>query len=330
MTIDDLFKLVLRQDPTATIGGSEISAGGNIYLGSRTTLPEGVTLSAGGYIDLESLTTLPEGVTLSAGGNIYLRSLTTLPEGVTLSAGGNLYLESLATLPEGVTLSADGNLNLESLTTLPEGVTLSAGGYIYLGSLTTLPEGVTLSAGGNLYLRSLTTLPEGVTLSAGGYIYLRSLTTPSQRYKGQDVYIEQVDGFTMQRLSTPKAIGESLVWRAAYFNGRGDGERCYIAERGGFTSHGDSIATALRDIEFKQLQETFDESSLVSEIIDRGRITFSEYRLLTGACESGLRRGIAECGLPDDTDSVSIHEILKYSSGRFGGDRIRKLFGHMA
>lgn len=37
-----------------------------------------------------------DGKTLTAGGGLYLGSLTTLPEGVTLKAGGNLDLRSLA------------------------------------------------------------------------------------------------------------------------------------------------------------------------------------------------------------------------------------------
>ncbi len=59
-----------------------LSAGGNLYLRSLTTLPEGVTLSAGGDLDLSGLTTLPEGVNLSAGGNLYLGGLKNRPEGI--------------------------------------------------------------------------------------------------------------------------------------------------------------------------------------------------------------------------------------------------------
>ena len=60
--------------------------GGDLYLDSLTSLPEGVALSAGRALDLRSLTSLPEGVTLSAGGYLDLRSLTSLPAGVTVKA----------------------------------------------------------------------------------------------------------------------------------------------------------------------------------------------------------------------------------------------------
>ena len=58
--------------------------GGDLYLYSLASLPEGVALSAGGYLDLHSLASLPEGVTLSAGGDLYLNSLASLPEGVNI------------------------------------------------------------------------------------------------------------------------------------------------------------------------------------------------------------------------------------------------------
>ena len=76
-------------------------------------------------------------ITPSNGGNVHLGSLTTLPENVTFSNGGGVYLSSLTTLPEGVTFSNGGYVDLSSLTTLPEGVTFSNGGGVDLGSLTT-------------------------------------------------------------------------------------------------------------------------------------------------------------------------------------------------
>ncbi|QDU05439.1 hypothetical protein V6x_51760 [Gimesia chilikensis] len=96
----------------------------------------------------------------------------------------------------------------------------------------------------------------------------------------------------MQRVSAPRVIDGCEVFRAAYFNGRGDGSRCYIARRGEYTAHGDSVAAAVRDVPFKELQENFDSDQLVKKIKSCGIVTFTEYPLLTGACGSGLRAGI--------------------------------------
>ena len=63
---------------------------GYVYLGSLTTLPEGVTFSNGGAVYLPSLTTLPEGVTFSNGGYVYLPSL---PAGEYVYGGTTIRLE---------------------------------------------------------------------------------------------------------------------------------------------------------------------------------------------------------------------------------------------
>ncbi|QDT41041.1 hypothetical protein Pan241w_11000 [Gimesia alba] len=226
---------------------------------------------------------------------------------------------------EGVTLSAGGTLYLRSLTSLPEGVTLSAGGNLYLESLTSLPEGVTLSAGGYLDLRSLTSLPEGVTLSAGGTLDLRSLTSPDQIYQGDSIYLETIDGAAMQRLSSSHIKNGCEYYKAAYFNGRGDGDRCFVARCGEYTAHGDSLATAIRDVRFKEQQANFNADELVKQIKSRGVVTFNDYRLLTGACESGLRAGIKSLGLPEDTQELPLERVIELCDGQYGGDTIREL-----
>jgi len=76
VTIDDLHKYITARGYVVTRDGDAISCAGDLYLGSLTSLPEGVTLSAGGYLYLRSLTSLPEGVTLSVGGSLYLGILT--------------------------------------------------------------------------------------------------------------------------------------------------------------------------------------------------------------------------------------------------------------
>ncbi|MGE3482721.1 MAG: hypothetical protein AB7K73_15150 [Gammaproteobacteria bacterium] len=286
---------------------------------------DGATVRVHGHLDLRSLTTLPEGVSLSAGAGLDLRSLTTLPEGVSLSAGAGLYLSSLTTLPEGVSLSAGAGLYLSSLTTLPEGVSLSAGGYLYLPSLTTLPESVSLSAGAGLDLPSLTTLPEGVSLSAGAGLDLRSLTHETQRYQGQDIRLRTIDGICT-RLITSRRVGDIMLWSAQYFRGDLDVDpRCYVAERDGVTAHGDTAERALRDLRFKLAAASLDPDELVADIKRRGVVRFNDYRLLTGACDSGLREGLRARGLDPDTEELPLAQALELCRGAYGGERFRAL-----
>jgi hypothetical protein len=246
-------------------------------------------------------------------------------EGDAFTVRHDLYLSSLTTLPEGVTLSAGGYLYLSSLTTLPEGVTLSAGGSLYLSSLTTLPEGVTLSAGGYLDLSSLTTLPEGVTLSAGGYLDLSSLTTEEQTYQGKAIRLRTIDGYTM-RLISKRKIGPVTLWSAQHFKGDPKTDkRSFVAQDGETYAHGDTAESALRDLRFKIASRDFDVDDLVAKIKARGTVEFNDYRLLTGACESGTRQHLIERGQDPDAESIPLAEALALSKGGYGGDTFARL-----
>jgi hypothetical protein len=268
MTIEELYELVLRQDPEAKRKGSEITSRGTLYL--------------------SALTVLPTGVRLTAGGSLYLRNLTELPEGISLSSGGALYLDSL----------------------------------------TALPEGVALSSGGALYLGSLTALPDGVSLSAGSWLYLDSLRSEHQVYQSRHIRLRTIDEHTMRLISSRALADGVTLWRAQYFLGHLDTDpRCYVAQRGDLYAHGDTAEQALRDLRFKEASANLDTYEVVATIKARGTVTFNDYRLLTGACESGLREGLRSLGVDPDLPEMPLADALRLSRGQYGGDRFAELMG---
>ena len=126
-----------------------------------------------------------------------------------------------------------------------------------------------------------------------------------------------------------RTLGEAVVYRAKYFGG-GDLDslkRCHIANIGEYWAHGDSLEQALRDARLKQMQADFDVEDLIAEVQKTGKVTFNQYRLVTGACESGLRHGLEEMGLSGDLDEMSLEEALERSKGKFGGETFARLVG---
>jgi hypothetical protein len=169
--------------------------GGDLYLGSLTSIPEGFNPTVGGDLYLRSLTSIPEGFNPTVGGDLYLRSLTSIPEGFNPTVGGDLYLGSLTSIPEGFNPTVGGDLYLGSLTSIPEGFNPTVGGDLYLGSLTSIPEGFNPTVGGDLYLGSLTSIPEGFNPTVGGYLDLRSLTSIPEGFNptvGGDLYLRSL------------------------------------------------------------------------------------------------------------------------------------------
>ena len=283
----------------------------------------------GSHVYLDSLTTLPEGTTFSNGGHVYLGRLTTLPEGTTFSNDGHVYLGSLTTLPEGTTFSNDGHVDLPSLTTLPEGATFSNDGHVYLNrltTLTTLPEGATFSNDGYVDLPSLTTLPDGTTFSNDGHVYLDSLTNEQQTYRGQTIRLKIIDGYTMLILSE-RTMGDNTIYHAACFGG-GDLDklkRCYVASNGEYHAHGRTVELALRDLRFKVAERDFDEDEIVAEIKARGTVLIEDFRLITGACEEGTRRGMQDAGLDPDANELPLPVVLGAAFGSYG-EKFKSLF----
>jgi len=278
------------------------------------------------YLDERGYKYTRHGNEVRVRGFVNLASLTTLPAGVSLSAGGALNLYSLTALPEGVRLTAGKWLDLDGLTALPAGVSLTAGGGLDLGGLTALPEGISLAAGRGLDLRNLTALPEDVSLSASVWLNLSNLDSEIQSYKGVTIRLRMIDGYCM-RLISSREIGEVTLWSAQYFRGHLETDpRCYVAQQGETYAHGETAERALRDLRFKLAQADFDCDDLVETIKQRGTVTFNDYRLITGACEMGLRQGLRERGIDPETDELPLDHVLDLCRDGYGGERFRSLF----
>ena len=226
-----------------------------------------------------------------------------------------------------VVVTHEGHVYLDSLTSLPEGVRFENKGYVYLRSLTSLPEGVKFENKGHVYLRSLTSLPEGVRFENKGSVDLHSLESSEQTYLGKQVHLECIDGYTML-INGWKRKGEFQVSSARYFGGGPIDKlrKCYVAKQGEYFAHGKTIREAIDDVRFKVMQSTLCKDELVASVKEKGTVTFNEYRLLTGACREGLKAGLVQLGLPEDTTELPLPKVLECCKGMFGERAMRELF----
>ena len=89
-------------------------------------------------------------------------------------------------------------------------------------------------------------------------------------------------------------------------------------------THSKKNQEAIKDVTFKHRQATMDLSEVVSEIKTKGSVTRADYRLLTGACRSGIERFLEDNGLAD-TKSMPIKDVLKLTEDAYGGSRFAEL-----
>lgn len=187
-------------------------------------------------------------------------------------------------------------------------------------------SGVEVQGYDYVYLSSLTTLPENTTFSNGGYVDLSRLTDEYQVYRGERIRLRAIDGCTML-IRSKRTKGEYTLYRAAYFGGGelADLKKCWIAQSGDYYAHGETIEQAMRDVRFKAMEHGFDQDELIAKIKARGTVQFNDFRLITGACESGLKHGMEQAGLDPNADELPLATVLSAAFGPYG-EQFKALF----
>ena len=139
---------------------------------------------------------------------------------------------------------------------------------------------------------------------------------------------ETVDGYTMIIVSTKLKDGFEIS-SAKYFGGGAVGElkKCFLAKKDNYTSHGKTIKQAVEDVNFKFMQATLNVDELVAEIKAKQTVSIAEYRLLTGACQSGTEHFLTTNKIAfTEIDSLPLDQVISMTKGAYGGDRIGELF----
>lgn len=105
---------------------------------------------------------------------------------------------------------------------------------------------------------------------------------------------------------------------------------CWIAKRGNFFAHGNTLHEAVAAVEAKwmenrQLDERIAEFVKTHPALDEeyGDL-FEWHHILTGSCEFGRRQWCEEHGYKP-TDSITLRTFLTETAGDYGGDVIRQV-----
>ena len=185
-------------------------------------------------------------------------------------------------------------------------------------------EIIVITYSGYVDLQSLTSMPDNVSFNNRGYVDLQSLTL--MKYQGKQLNLKYIDGYSMI-INSSKKVDDYIIYKAQYLKGGNlkDLPRCFIAEKGKYFAHGDTVQKAIQDVQFKFLQETFNLDDLVKQIKTKQMVSVNEYRLLTGACSMGVAEFMKEMNI--DVDELPLSEVLQITKGRFGYDKIVELLG---
>ena len=176
---------------------------------------------------------------------------------------------------------------------------------------------------GNLDLSSLTSIPAGFNPTVGGTLYLGSLK--SSYIKLPENYI-----FTWNDGKYIKSDGiftEVISKRGNVYHVKkvNSSKVTYLVTDGSKFSHGDTLKEAKESLKYKIGNR---DKSRYSNLKKSSVLSLSEmiecYRVITGACEAGVRNFITSVG--EVKDKYKISDIIKITKNQYGNNDFDKFF----
>jgi len=95
----------------------------------------------------------------------------------------------------------------------------------------------------------------------------------------------------------------------------------YIVNKDNFYAHGEDLKTAFEDLEFKIVSETLKNEPINKDTM----ITTKHYRLITGACELGVKQWLESVGITQS--EIRADELLPIleKSNAYGLQKFKSL-----
>ena len=191
-----------------------------------------------------------------------------------------------------------------------------------------------ITINGDLDLRSLTSADKdflkGTTIN--GYLYLRSLTSADKDFlKGNVKQLKECydkeEGYCFFDGILSKVLKVSIKKEYTIYTTPFD----FVAQKGKYTAHGKTVKKAIQDLEFKIISEKLKKEPITKDT----EFTVKYYRLLTGACDSGVRSWMQQNDIDfkvDGDDTVEIKPMkavdllpLLEKSNAYGIEKIKSL-----
>ncbi len=229
-------------------------------------------------------------------------------------------------------LTVGGSLDLEGtgITSLPDNLTVGGSLYLRGTGITSLPDNLTV--GGYLDLRGtgITSLPDNLTV--GGSLNLRGTGITEKEIKK----VKKSINYSLD-------IESKLTWKNGQYR-KIDGIFCevirelksclkvkigldikYVVFDGEHYSHGDTLKQAKEDLIYKRCNRDKSEyENMTPETILSFKDCVEMYRVITGACSSGVRHFVESSG--NVKEKYYISEIIELTKGQYGSNAFIKFF----
>ena len=229
---------------------------------------------------------------------------------LTIRQGDNTDYSKLTEVTGYLYINSDAKLEADNLTTV--------GGYLYINSDAKLDNLTTV--GGDLYINSDAKLDNLTTVGCDLYI--------NSNVKLEAAFVKDLKWKSVDRnlfiIESTKSKADITIYKGYNAKGVKDNiikkEDCYVAECGKFFAHGKSMKKAVEDLQFKLISEKLKNEPINKDTV----IDIKYYRLVTGACEFGVKSFIESNGLKESYKACELLPILE-SKHAYGVEKFKSL-----
>jgi hypothetical protein len=261
-------------------------------------------------------------------GHLYIYAPAKLDAPKLESVGGYLSINAPAKLDAPKLESVGGDLYIYAPAKLDAPKLESVGGNLYINAPAKLDAPKLESVGGHLYIYAPAKLDALKSVGGDLYIYAKGALTADRLYAGGYDKFTVIDGIGCVVLSEKTQGGATirLCRHSKIKDQKVVGDKFFVASQNGHHAHGKTIAEATQELAFKTGSRDVSQwKNLPATTIKTPKEWAFVYRMITGACQYGTERFMADKGKLKKRYTLA--EIVAETKGAFGHERFREVVG---
>jgi len=201
---------------------------------------------------------------------------------------------------------------------LPDNLTVGGSLDLRGTAITALPDNLTVGGSLDLVGTAITALPDNLTV--GGSLYLRGTAITDKEVNKPNTLLQWKDGkyILVDGIFTEVTNKYGKLYHIKKI---GSKQESYLYGHGKIFAHGETIEKAKEDYTFKKLSDKLKHAPIKENTI----IDIRYYRLITGACEMGVRDWMQRNNI--SSENIKAKELLPLlrKTNAYGLERFEKL-----
>ena len=168
------------------------------------------------------------------------------------------------------------------------------------------------------YNSSLTGIELKALTTCGPYCFSYNSSLTGIELKNSNLSVKNIDGYCFVITNTKTSKGIKIY--SGYNFSLDNKINSFVAEKDGFTAHGSTIKKAIDDLQFKIVSEKLKKEPIKEDTV----LTIQYYRLITGACEFGVKEWMSNNKIDEGITAKELLPILEKTNA-YGLSKFKQL-----